>query len=536
MKILFKCLICSLFAVLLLRCGGRTEAGHPILKADPGAIEGYLDRISYDPGDTLTMRVHTPQPAFSYSIIRLGLAEPTLLVAEGLPGMVQAEAPGACTEGARWQDTCSCVLPADWPSGLYAVKLKTAVGHSPDDAYHMPFILKGRRGPGQPPIAVLSNTLTWQAYNAWGGGSFYKGSPEDPDDHPVPIVSLQRPNTMTRRDSRIGHTGCAEKYLQTFLRASGFHYHQLADLDLHRDPEALSGYKLLILQTHSEYWTQEMFDRLEAFVQGGGSVLDIAGNVLGWKVTLQGDRMECRKDGGLHTQTGERGGTWRDLGRPSEPLLGLGSNPKGTDTFAPFRVLDGGHWLFGVDGPKNGTLIGVRGLNNGGGSGWETDKMGPLTPPNAVLLARGTNPGGGGADIVFFETPAGGAVLAAGSISFAGSLVEDPALQVLVKNFLNAYQNGKEADRGKSRWEGTPSPGSQKTLKLDCGVKWEPSRSAGPSPLAAAPIWSACRGLAFALSSTLARPGVSRPTNRGCSWAASANPPITDERKSATPS
>jgi len=169
-------------------------------------------------------------------------------------------------------------------------------------------------------------------------------------------------------------------------------------------------------------------------------VLDLSGNVLWWKVTIKGDQVECRKDGGIHSQTGERGGKWKDLGRPSEPLLGVGSSPKGIHTFAPFKVLDASHPLFRGAKVRNGDLIGQAGLNDGGGSGWETDKAGPLTPPDAALLARGTNPGGGGADIVAFATPGGGAVLAAGSISFGGSLVEDPALQTLVRNFLDAHR------------------------------------------------------------------------------------------------
>ena len=70
----------------------------------------------------------------------------------------------------------------------------------------------------------------------------------------------------------------------------------------------------------------------------------------------------------------------------------------------------------------------------------ETDKLGPLAPPSTVLLARGLNPGHGGADVVYFETPAGGAVLSAGSITFAGRLVVDPHLQSLVNHFLERWR------------------------------------------------------------------------------------------------
>ena len=76
----------------------------------------------------------------------------------------------------------------------------------------------------------------------------------------------------------------------------------------------------------------------------------------------------------------------------------------------------------------SGDLISAWGLNEGGASGGEEDKAGPLTPVGAARLAHGLNPGDGGADLFYFRTPWGGEVLSAGSISFCGSLVKDPVL------------------------------------------------------------------------------------------------------------
>jgi hypothetical protein len=307
--------------------------------------------------------------------------------------------------------------------------------------YYIPFVIKGRKGEDLPPIVVMSNTLTWQAYNSWGGGSFYKGNPRDPQDSLEPLLSYDRPSNATRHDSPKGHTGCAERHTSAFLLQHGYRFHWLADRDLQDDPKALDGYRILVIHTHAEYWTSEMIDRLEAFLRGGGSVLNISGNAIYWKVTLRGDQVECRKFGGIHVQTGEKGGRWKHLGRPSEPLLGVGSDARGIHTFAPFRVMDGSHWLFQGTGLRDGDFVGAQGLNEGGGSGWETDKLGPGAPASAVLLARGLNPGHGGADVVYFETPQGGAVLSAGSISFPGSLVVDANLQILVGHFLDAWQD-----------------------------------------------------------------------------------------------
>jgi hypothetical protein len=433
------CLLSLLSFIPLLACQGAP--GPPAATADHAPLEGYLDRSSYAPGEEVRMHVHALAGAFSYSVFRLGQDQRPLVIAENLAANAQVYPPRAFAEGAGWAATCTFTLPDDWPSGLYMVKLKTVRSQSPEDVFHMPFVLRGRKGPGMPSVVVMSNIFTWQAYNAWGGGSYYKGDhPRAPEDSYEPIISLKRPNLAASRDTPIGHTGYAEKHIHTFLQRHGIAYHQISDLDLHQDPTALEGYRVLVINTHSEYWTREMIDRLEAFLGSGGRVLNLSGNVIWWKVTLKGDQLECRKDKGIHSQTGERGGKWKDLGRPSQPILGVGSDPRGIHTFAAFQVLEPSHWLFRGAGLGSGDLIGVQGLNEGGASGGEEDKVGPLIPSGAVHLAHGLNPGQGGADIVFFETPQGGAVLSAGSISFCGSLMVDKALDTLIMNFMDAYR------------------------------------------------------------------------------------------------
>lgn len=433
-----------LLPFLLLACQEPPPpAATPGVRAqiDPAPIEGYLDRVSVAPGEPLALHVHTQAPRYGVSVVRLGLDERPLARRLDLEGQAQIQPVKGFQQGAGWGVSTRVALPDTWPSGLYALRLFTEGAAARPDVFTVPFVLRGRKGLDHPSVVVMANTFTWQAYNAWGGGSFYKGEhPREPEDSFETLVSLARPDLAASRNSPEGHTGCAEKHLHTFLQGEGIGYDQIADLDLHEDPAALDGYRVLVLNTHAEYWTAEMYDRLEAFLGRGGSVLNLSGNVLWWKVTLRDGQLECRKDRGRHAQTGEPGGKWKDLGRPSQPVLGVGSDPRGIHTYAPYQVLAPDHWLFQGTGLRPGDLVGAAGLNRGGASGGETDKAGPLTPPGATHLAHGLNPGGGGADLVYFRTPAGGAVLSAGSISFAGSLVVDPALRILVRNFLAAYR------------------------------------------------------------------------------------------------
>ena len=61
-------------------------------------------------------------------------------------------------------------------------------------------------------------------------------------------------------------------------------------------------------------------------------------------------------------------------------------------------------------------------------------------PANIQVLARGTNTGPDNtfsAHMTYYDTPAGGFVFAAGSLTFGGSLAEDPQLQAIVRNVLD---------------------------------------------------------------------------------------------------
>jgi N,N-dimethylformamidase len=143
------------------------------------------------------------------------------------------------------------------------------------------------------------------------------------------------------------------------------------------------------------------------------------------------------------------GGLWRRLGRAPNVLVGVGMSAQGFDESSPYHRSAASRdsrpaFIFaGVETE----FFGGFGLNGGGAAGSEIDRadLAYGTPPHALILAsseRHTDvylltpedqldpvPSGTGtqselirADLVFFETPAGGAVFSVGSIAFADSL------------------------------------------------------------------------------------------------------------------
>src|SRR5262249_33305107 len=115
-------------------------------------------------------------------------------------------------------------------------------------------------------------------------------------------------------------------------------------------------------------------------------------------------------------------------------------------TVAPYEVLAADHWIFHGTGLRPGDQFGTKTLHErygDGASGHETDKATASSPKNLVRLAKGCNPNGGGADLVYFETASGGAVFSAGSITYASALLCDPPTSLITANVLRRFLNGR---------------------------------------------------------------------------------------------
>jgi N,N-dimethylformamidase len=154
--------------------------------------------------------------------------------------------------------------------------------------------------------------------------------------------------------------------------------------------------------------------------------------------------------GERHNQfDGEFGGLWRSNGRAPQQLVGVGFVAEGFDSchwYERTRASLDARAAFIFAGVAEHARIGDFGVL-GGAAGLELDATDPAlgTPAHALVLARSTghsniylvtveemlstHPSVDGldnplvrAELVFFETPSGGAVFATGSIAWAASL------------------------------------------------------------------------------------------------------------------
>jgi hypothetical protein len=191
-----------------------------------------------------------------------------------------------------------------------------------------------------------------------------------------------------------------------------------------------------------------MFDGLRRFhFDQGGWVLNVAGNSIYREV-------EIGPTGDLRLA----GMAFADSCADETAVLCVRHTDTDNATCAPYRVLRPDHWAFAGAPVPPSRLFGGGSLNQNtpfqspaydsgrlglpelldgcGASGWETDKLSPTAPADAVVIAKGENRFGG-ADMVIRE-PAGGrgGLFSASSIVFGGCLLIDEVASRLMRNVL----------------------------------------------------------------------------------------------------
>ncbi len=361
-------------------------------------------------------------------------------------------------------------------SGLYYFHAKGESGAF----FSFPWIV----APAEPqgPIAVLASNINWNAYNNFGGRSNYIHPDQFP---PTPTInarldlkrytnrnhqhfdadeyaplSFDRPELINviAEDTEVtdpveGRSAChvapAEWRLFGWLEREGYDYDLYAETQFHQGVLNLEDYKVLIISTHPEYWSADMYFRLKAWVfEGGGKLMYLGGNGLNCEVefldeyTMVTHNENCGS--GSFTTLQDVGFESRfHLRHESEAnLLGVVCTDTGIMTGAPYRVIDDSHWIFEGTGLKNGDVFGEKSLHMrcpGGASGHEMDKISASSPKNTQLLAKGLNPDDGGAEIVYHEPGGGGAVFSVGSITYPCSVIVDDTISKITTNVLKRF-------------------------------------------------------------------------------------------------
>lgn len=387
---------------------------------------------------------------------------------------------------AGWSEDFVVTTGADWASGCYAVHLTggdaeffvpffvrpardadraTAAFLVPTCTYSAYANLRVRVS-GQwnelihGRLTVLDSTDLLLLSHPGLGLSCYDGHS---DGSTVLYSSLSRPVTNFRPNGRL-YKFCQDLLILAWAEAAGFDVDILTDEDLHAEgAAALTGYRTILTGSHPEYWTTSMLDGLEDWLGTGGRMMYLGGNGFFWRTAYHPHRpgsVEVRRVGmeqlwttgageTVFSTTGEPGGTWAHAGRQPNLIAGVGFITQGFDANSYYRKREDA-WNLRADFIFDGVeedRIGDFGALMGGAAGYEIDRHDAAlgSPAHALVLASSENhsnlydlmvgsivdvlpsavadaPDALRADMVFFETPAGGAVFSVGSIAWCGSL------------------------------------------------------------------------------------------------------------------
>ena len=450
-------------------------AGTPMAVADPAHYSVQFRRLR---------RMHDGKEAIYDDIMSTAFDGQTFVAARG---QVPAD---WLTNGAGWTEGFSLRIPdlppgdpGHWKSGVYAARCTDSSNRD----FYVSFIVRPAKR--QSPFAVIANSNTWNAYNSWGGQGKYThtypvpstlpflrphpGLTPDVIDAVAPGLIPYGPSVLTNSC----HLLRAELWVLGWLEdlGSDYAYDMYTDQDLHAGiagigDGAANRYKGLILNTHPEYWTREMYDHVKAYRDQGGSIVYLGGNGIYEEVVPSADGKHMGIFHGLDRSRFPSNCTNEQLrlyclmrspyvNRPEHALIGVGFQncEQGAVEGQPYLlqqepgaagsnpVLAGvtlhkgdsmGATSVDVDAPTPGSsVIGTYHVD-----GWEVDQRGAGTPPEAygpsALLGVGANAGFSG-QMLCYTTEFGGLVLAGASLNFGGSLVADPNLQCIVKNALD---------------------------------------------------------------------------------------------------
>lgn len=426
-----------IFLLLLIYVWRKHVNRHEPYEIELENVLAYSDRVSYAQGDSVRVFIHATENATG-KLFRLGKVKEYTGISHAIVKQIQPDLFDPFN-GFSWN--VSDVISTDnLNSGYYLYEI---VSESDTSAsYCFPIIISPKKSVD---IAIIASTNTWQAYNEYGGKSNYVDnfSPwylksiywhTNYKDY-IPVhLPFARPYSfnnemINENDPFEWHSSArirSEWAIPAFLEKHNISYGVYSDMDINLNPDILNC-KKIIFNVHSEYWSETMMAMLKKFMQKGGSVIWASGNNMYREVDLY--------DGGITVMNQKISS---DITSGFTGAFSFNAEA-GWKTFAPYKVVNAGHWVFKNSGACEDQIFGKyssfsKSKEITGASGYETDKIG-LNGSDFEILAIGLNKFGP-AFMLYKDLPAGGFVFNASSMTFSGALTHDKVIDTVFLNLL----------------------------------------------------------------------------------------------------
>ena len=271
-------------------------AGNPasewdISGAGSTSLQGFATDISVNKGQRINFKINTSS-AFTYTIriYRLGYYQGNgarLITNRGtFTGTVQptpiTNTQTGLVDCGNWSVSAFWDVPSTAVSGVYIAKLTRT--SSSTTSSHIVFIVRDDASTSD--LFFQTSDATWQAYNNYGGNSFYVGATSYPQGRAVK-VSYNRP-FMTRNGGGGGGASMdwlfnAEYPMIRFIERNGYNVSYTTNVDAARRGNLILNHKIFISTGHDEYWSGEQWNNVEAARNAGVDLAFFSGNEVYWK-------------------------------------------------------------------------------------------------------------------------------------------------------------------------------------------------------------------------------------------------------------
>ncbi|ANW16898.1 N,N-dimethylformamidase beta subunit family domain-containing protein [Streptomyces clavuligerus] len=392
------------------------------------AVEGYADRVDLLPGEEFALSVSTTAPGFRVRAFRVGWyggAQAKLIwTSDRLPGVRRPPPeliPATRTVRAGWPADTT-VRTDGWPPGAYLLRLDADHGHQ----RFVPLVVRSPSAEGR--TVLMHAPATWQAYNAWGGSSLYRGPGGGYGDRSL-AVSFDRPYDGSGAEKFLVH----ERAAVVLAERMGLPLAYTTGCAVHADPGALRGAAAVLSLGHDEYWTPQQRRHVTLARDAGTNTAFLGANACFRRIRLEpgpsgaaGRVVVCYKTAYRDDPVFARGEgppthdfRQRPAAAPESSLIGIGY--EGFPTDAPYRVLRDDHWLFEGTGVRSGDafdhLVGV-----------EYDRWSPGAPAPGPLEILAHSPlvckgRADHADSSYYGAPGGAGVFASGTMRWVEALM-----------------------------------------------------------------------------------------------------------------
>ncbi len=315
---------------------GSPPSQWDISGAGSSNIQGFATDISVPQGGTVHFKVDTDASDYRLDIYRMGYyggdgarlvttVQPSAALPQNQPNCTEDGATGLIECG-NWAESASWPVPDNAVSGIYFAHLQREDGTPGEN--HIVFVVRDDDGASD--LLFQTSDTTWQAYNTYGGNSFYQGSP----DNRAYKVSYDRP-FITRGNAPEDWVFNAEYPMVRWLERNGYDVSYATGVDSDRAGAELREHKAFLSVGHDEYWSGAQRANVEAARDAGVNLAFFSGNEVFWKtrwedshrtlVTYKETHANAKIDPVANVWTG----TWRDPrsfnpegGRPENALTG----------------------------------------------------------------------------------------------------------------------------------------------------------------------------------------------------------------------